>query len=169
MTAPAGHVTVTVVKALVAMPHAVVSSEGVREGDFEREGDVEGDREGEADAAPDGGTDVVGLTVEEAVGESDGVRVSETDGAPDGDTDGDGEALTGCALPPSQALAGEHGAQVPSLPAQKTLPKAVDAQPTSHVHGAAAVSAPAHLKPAGHSPQPPFEPSQEETPVPADK
>jgi hypothetical protein len=45
----------------------------------------------------------------------------------DGDAPVDGDALVGCALPPAQALAGVHGAHVPSVPEQKKLPVTVDA------------------------------------------
>ena len=52
-------------------------------------------------------------------------------GVPAADTDGDapvdGEAEMGCALPPAHALAGVHGAHVPSVPEHKKLPVTVDA------------------------------------------
>ena len=60
------------------------------------------------------------VAVGDAVLLNDGDAVAA--GVPAADTDGDapvdGDALTGCALPPAQALAGEHGAHEPVVPAQ---------------------------------------------------
>jgi hypothetical protein len=48
-------------------------------------------------------------------------------------------------LPPVQLLVGGHDAQVPAVPEQYVLPKAVDAYPTEHVQGDASKPPPAQL------------------------